>query len=197
MNRQRLLLFCLLILFVLSIIWSYSRMPRQKSVSTLKYPPGQKSSAAVGSTPVDRRQGGALRLDLLDRQVPDFKGYRRNIFKPVFVDEIKMATLKMAAAKRRPLPPPPPLVPMQPVVMEPSRPELAKFTFLGFVQKGKRKIIFLSKDNEVILVKQGDIFAGRYEASSITDQALTIRVTDTSEEIVIPLVEYASLSPAG
>jgi hypothetical protein len=197
MNRQRVLLFCLLILFVLSMIWSYSRMPRQKSVSTLKYPPGQQVAPAVGSAPLDRRQGGALRLDLLDREVPDFKGYRRNIFKPVFVDEVKMAQLKAVAVKRRPLPPPPPPVPIQPVVTEMPRPELAKFTFLGFLQKGKRRIIFLSRDKEIILVKQGDIFAGRYEASSITDQALTIRVTDTSEEIVIPLVEYSSLRPAG
>jgi hypothetical protein len=196
MNRQRLILFCLLILFVLSIIWSYSRMPRQKT-APLKFAPGKQLAPAGGSVPVVRRQGSALRLDLLDREVPDFKGYRRNIFKPVFVDEIKMAKLKVAAVKRRSLRPPPPPVPVQPVVTEMPRPELAKFTFLGFVQKGKRKIIFLSKDKEIILVKQGDIFAGRYEASSITDQALTIRVTDTHEEIVIPLVEYASLRPAG
>jgi len=172
-------------------------------VSTLKYPPGQQSprtergGAGASATP-DRRQGAAtLRLDLLDRQLPDFKGYRRNIFRPIFVDETKMAQVKAATRNRHPvLPPPPPPVPVQPMVMEPPRPELAKFTFLGFLQKDKRKIIFLSRDKEIILVKKGDIFAGRYEASSISDQVLTIRVTDTGEEIVIPLMEYAALRPA-
>ncbi|NVN92961.1 MAG: hypothetical protein HXX11_20520, partial [Desulfuromonadales bacterium] len=67
---------------------------------------------------------------------------------------------------------------------------------LGFLLKDKKRTVFLSKDKEIILVKKGDTFAGRYEAASITEQALTIRVTDTGEEIVIPLVEYASLRPA-
>jgi len=203
MSRERLLLFCLLILLVLTMVWSYFRMPRPKTVATLKYPPRQQATrterggAGTSSTP-DRRQGAAaLRLDLLDQQVPDFKGYHRNIFKPLFVDETKMAQARAAIKKRRPvLPPPPPPVPVQPMVMEPPRPELAKFTFLGFLQKDKRKIIFLSRDKEIILVKKGDVFAGRYEASSITDQVLTIRVTDTGEEIVIPLMEYAALRPA-
>ena len=197
MNRQRLLLFCLLILFALSMVWSYARMPRQKSVSTLKYAPGKHLAPATGSGSVDWRRGSVLRLDLLDLENPDFKGYRRNIFKPVFVDEIKMAKSRVAVVKHRYIPPPSPPVPVQSVITEMSRPELAKFTFLGFVQKGKHKIVFLGRDKEIILVKQGDIFAGRYEASSITDLSLTIRVTDTREEIVIPLVEYASLKPAG
>ncbi len=202
MNRERLLLFCLLILLVLSMVWSYFRMPHQKTVATLKYPPGQqatragRSGAGTSSTPDRRQAASALRLDLLDQQVPDFKGYHRNIFKPLFVDETKMAQVRAATKKRRPVLPPPPPVPFQPMVMEPPRPELAKFTFLGFLQKDKRKIIFLSRDKEIILVKKGDIFAGRYEASSITDQALTIRVTDTGEEMVIPLMEYAALRPA-
>jgi len=202
MNRQRLLLFCLLILMVLSVIWSYFRMPRQKTVSTLKYAPGQQSTRAerssAGTSPTsDRRQGAAaLRLDLLDQEAPEFKGYHRNIFKPIFVDETKRAQMmNVATKKRRPVLPPPHPVSVQPMVTEAPRPELAKFTFLGFLQKDKRKIIFLSRDKEIILVKKGDIFAGRYEASFITDQALTIRVTDTGEEIVIPLMEYASLRP--
>lgn len=176
-------------------------MPRQKTVSTLKNPSGQRAipggRSSAGTSSVS--SADTLRLDLLDREaMPDFKGYRRNIFKPIFSDESKMPKRKVVSVKRRslPLPPPPPPVPVQPMVAETARPELAKFTFLGFLQKDKRKTVFLSRDNQILLVKKGDIFAGRYEASSITDQALTIRVTDTGEEIVIPLIEYASLRAA-
>jgi hypothetical protein len=178
-------------------------MPRQKSVSTLKYAPGQQAALTVRSKsgpvlPVmERRTTDSLRLDLLDRDAPDFEGYRRNIFKPVFVDEIKQAKLREAAVKRRPPPPPPPPPPpIVPAITEKPRLELAKFTFLGFLLKDKKRTVFLSRDKEIILVKKGDTFAGRYEAASITEQALTIRVTDTGEEIIIPLVEYASLRPA-
>lgn len=203
MNRQKVLLFSLLVALVLAIIWGYARMPRQKSVAVLKNVPGQQAAPGGRNTsrPAVTARGyhgrDTLRLDLLDRVPPDFKGYRRNLFKPVFVDEIKQAKLRLAAVKLRPPPPPPPPPPpLVPAITEAPRRELAKFTFLGFLLKDMRRTVFLSKDKEIILVKKGDTFAGRYEASSITEQALTIRVTDTGEEIVIPLVEYASLRPA-
>lgn len=177
-------------------------MPRQKKVSALKYAPGARAVTAVrndtGSTTRtgEQSESGPLRLDLLGREIPDFKGYRRNIFKPVFVDELKMAKLQLTAGKSRHAPPSKPVVPVNPDAVEKPRMELAKFTFLGFLQKDRHKIVFLSKDKEIILVRKGDIIAGRYEASSVTDQALTIRVTDTGEQIVIPLVEYSPLRAA-
>lgn len=190
MNRQKLLLFCLLILLALAMVWGYVRMPRQKRVAVLKYAPGghvQPPPPGDGG----RRGANSLRLDLLDRQQADFSGYRRNLFKPVFVDPVKAARLKQVAIKPRP-----PQRPLPPPVEVPPRRELARFTFLGFLQKDNRKTVFLSRDGEIILVRKGDTFAGRYQASSVTDQALTIKVSDTGEEIVIPLVEFASLFPA-
>jgi hypothetical protein len=87
-------------------------------------------------------------------------------------------------------------MPVQPVVVvstEPPKRELARFTFLGFLKKDNRRTIFLARDKDIILVKKGDTFAGRYQAASITEQALTIQVTDTGEEIVIPLIDNQSL----
>jgi hypothetical protein len=113
--------------------------------------------------------------------------------------------MKQKAAAFKPVPPPPVAVvaPVMPVTPPPPADEaetlqstLARFTFLGFLKKDNRKTIFLSKDKDIILVRKGESFAKRYEATSITDQALTIRVTDTGEEIVIPLVENRALSAA-
>ena len=101
MNRKKLALFILLIALILAVIWSFSAVPRQKTVSTLKYAPGQtlpalKPAAAVPAAttvnraPVIRVTGDdrIVRLDLLERGQSGFKGYRRNIFKPIFTDEI-------------------------------------------------------------------------------------------------------------
>lgn len=194
MNRQKLLLFCLLILLALAVVWGYARIPRQKRVATLKFAPGQPAPPVTvrkGGTS-GRQEGLSLRLDVLDRETLGFRGYRRNLFKPLFVDEVKAARLRAAAFKplplQRPLPPP--------VVVPPPRRELATFTFLGFLQKDNRKTVFLSRDGEIILVRKGDTFGGRFQATSITDQALTIKVSDTGEDIVIPLVEFASLFQA-
>lgn len=202
MNRQKLILLCLLVLLALAIAWGYFRMPRQQTVSELQSVSGQRRvhlkqnamppSAAMASA--DQGGGESLRLDLLDREVSVFHGYRRNLFKPVFVDQAKVVKVKPVPVKPRPLPPLP--LPVIPAVAEKPRLELAKFTFLGFLLRDNRRTVFLARDKEIILVNNGDVFAGRYEAASITDKALTIRVTDTGEEMVIPLVEYSSLIPA-
>lgn len=202
MNRQRLILFILSILFVVSVFWSYTSMPRPKTTSTLKYTQGQQvkpgalSAKSASGTVADSR---ILKLDLLEQRRATFKGYRRNIFKPVFVDELKI--MKQKASAIRPLPSLPvqpvitvPVVPAQPVVAMPVSAPLAHFTFLGFLKKDAQRTIFLAKDKDILLVRKGDKIAGRYEASSITDQALTLLVAETGDEIVIPLIENRPLT---
>ena len=198
MNRRRLLLAILLILLALALVWGYLNYPRQQVATTLKYPPGshvqaerKRQPAARGAAPA--RPDNVLRLDLLFRDQPAFKGYHRNIFRPVFADEHKLP-------QPRPVPPVPPpaqvqkAAPVQPVsVPEPPRRELARFTFLGFLKKDNRKTIFLSRDKDIILVREGDMVAGRYKAVSLTDQSLSLLVNDTGEEIVIPLLENRAL----
>lgn len=204
MSRQRLILFILLILLVVVVIWSYLSYPRLKTVSPMKYPPGshikadKKRPAIAASPQVSKNDERVLRLDLLNQEQPAFKGYRRNIFKPVFVDELKVMKQTVVAKPVRPpvqaqKPAPDPL----PAAATGTAPrELARFTFLGFLKKNNHKTIFLAKDKDIILVKKGNTFANRYQASSITDQALTILVTDTGEEIVIPLIENQPLGMA-
>ncbi len=214
MNRQKLALFILLIVLILAIIWSSMSVPRQKTVSTLKYAPGKTRQTVTVTTEIPAAKTGkqpadsaallderTLRLDLLEREPSGFKGYHRNIFKPIFTDELKLMKQKAVAFKPPPLPPvtvPPPAVVPPPVVQqETHQSTLARFVFLGYLKKDNRKTIFLSKDNDIILVRKGDNFAGRYEAKSITDQALTIVVKDTGEEIIIPLLENQPLIAAG
>lgn len=207
MNRQRLILFVLAILLVLAVLWSYSARPQPKTVSALKYPPAPKGGVVVPtakSASSGVSDGSVLNLAVPEQGQTSFKGYRRNIFKPVFVDEVKLIKQKAAALKppavALPVPAPPksaPLEPAQPVTAIAARPAsapLARFTFLGFLKKDAQRTIFLAKDKDIILVKKGDKIAGRYEASSITDQALTLVVSDTGDEIVIPLIENRPLA---
>jgi len=210
MNRQRLILFILLIALALSVTWSFFAMPRPKVAPSRTDAPGLRSTSAKGAPsgtspapalPSDTR---ILRLDLLSREQDAFKGYRRDPFRPIFVDELKLMQSRAAALKLVKPPPLPPPPPPQPVKIVPSlsaaeqqaqrnRQELGKFVFKGFLSKDNQKTIFLIKDNTILLVKKGDVFEKRYKAASITDQALTIQVTDSGEEIVIPLMENLSL----
>ncbi len=222
MNRQKVALLVALVLLVLAVIWSYYATPRYKTVAPGTTPVPKTATVPRASTatngtaakpttvnaakPAVGSDERILKLDLLDREQSGFKGYRRNIFKPVFADEIKLMKQKASAIKPLPLPPvavvaPKPVPAVPPVDPKAAQREemkrtLAQFKFLGFLKKDNVKTIFLSKDKEIVLVRKGERFAKRYEAISITDQALTIRVNETGEEIVIPLTENKSLAAA-
>ena len=195
MNRQRLILFILVILFGIAAFWSYSAMPRPKTVSTLTFKPGRQANPAVAAEnkpPRETDDGTRLKIGLLDKEQSGFKGYRRNIFKPLFAVELKVVKPQAVAIK-----PPPQIisaVPVVPVIIRPEISPLARFTFLGFLKKGSVKTIFIANEKDILLVRKGDTIAGRYEATDISDQALTLTVTDTGDEIVIPLIENGPLA---
>ena len=195
MNRQRLILFILVILFGIAIVWSYNATPRQKTVSKLTYKPGQQEKTMMAATEKSVRNvddGTRLKIELLDKEQSEFKGYRRDIFKPVFIDEMKVVK---KAVVIKPQPPKVPVLVEPPVMQKPVAPPLAQFTVIGFLKRGAVRTIFLTKDNkDILLVKKGDKITGRYEATDISDQALTITVADTGEKIVIPLKENQPLT---
>ncbi len=191
MNRQKLFLLILVVLLVSAIVYAYLRTPQQKSVERLKYVPGAPAEGKNGETA--KVEAKKLNLELLDRPLPRFTGFKRNIF-----------WLAAAETKKKlPPPPPPPSPPLKPPSPPPPPPpppppspvtmEMAKFTFLGFLNKDNRKTIFLHKDNEIILVKKGDKIANKYEVTNITDDALTINSISGGSQIIIPLVENMPL----
>lgn len=208
MNRQKLILFILLILLVLSIGYSWWRMPREQRVAKLTYAPGMRAPTPRKTAPPPKAMAPApplatdektVHLSQLDKTAAAFKGYRRNIFRPIFHEEIKeilpLPPLTKVAPPPVPPPPPPPM-PVAPPVPEltPLQRDMAQFTFLGFMKKDGQKTIFLAKDKDILLVKKGDRIAGKYEATGITEERLTIKALDGSGEIVIPLVESKPLS---
>jgi len=193
MNRQKVILAAVLALFAISLVYSFTHQPSLKTVATLKYTPG---TTADVSRQVNRlRDDTKLHLELLDQELPRFSGFRRNIFQPIFHDETK--SLPIVAKQTLPIPPPPapapPPVPPPAPAPDPVRTEIARFTFLGFLQKDNRKIVFLSRDKDIVLAKKGDKIAGKYEVANITDEALTINLPASGEQIVIPLVENKPL----
>lgn len=200
MNRQRVILFALVILFGISIFWSYSAIPRFKTVSNSSDgKPVQKTKKTVAVPEikiVSKDDGTKLNINLLNGNYSGFKGYIRNIFRPIFSEEIKFVKQKNVAVSIKPIKSKILIPPADSVPIQPETATLARFTFLGFLKKGSVKTIFLANDNEILLVKKGDKVAEKYEATNLSDQLLTLTVTDTGDEIVIPLVENQPLAAA-
>lgn len=198
MNRQKLLLVVLLAVLAVAVVTSYFRMPHLKRVDHLTYTTGMKAAKVRASKgEVHRHDDTRLDLSLLDSAVPRSAGYRRNPFLPIIHGESSVPPIPGRHLPAIPLPPPPPKV-LPPVVPQveqtPLQRDMGQFTFLGFLKKGSRKIIFLSRSDEIFLVKKGDRLAGKYEVSNVTDEALTIQMLGGGGEIIIPLVENRPLA---
>jgi hypothetical protein len=189
-----LILAILLVILAVAVVSSFLRQPPQHTVAKLKYTTGMKADTSRAA--VRAQDEKKLRLDLLDKDQPRFSGFQRNIFRPIFTVEVKAPLYPLNAGKPvLPVPPPPPPPPpyVEPPPAQKAMEDVARFTFLGFLQKDNRKIIFLSRDNEIILVRKGDKIAGKYEVASITNEALTINLPAGGEQIVIPLLENRTL----
>jgi hypothetical protein len=209
MNRQKLILCLLLVALAGSIVYSVLRSPTERRAATLTYRPGVPVPAPVKSgagAPQGGSAEGRVHLALLDQEQPRFAGFRRNIFTPIFSEEVKLPPFKPLPPPPRPvvIVPPPPAPPQAPppVPVPPPPPsaddiaagEMAKFTFLGFLKQGGARTVFLSTNNEIFLAKKGTTLLSKFQVSDLTDDAITIKTIAGGRELVIPLVENRALS---
>lgn len=209
MNRQKLVLFLLLIGLVGSLAYAFLRSPKQLEVATPKNRPGaratviRKSTAAAAKAPVF--DSDRLNIEALEREMPGFSGFRRNIFAPLFRDESEQAALKLPPPppplKLPPPPPPltgsvqaPPPPPPPPSQRQLDEAELGRITFLGFLKKNGEKTVFLAMNNEIVLAKKGSKIGTRFQVTDLTDEAITIKSVNSEGQMVIPLSENRSLS---
>jgi hypothetical protein len=112
MNRQKLVLSVLLALLAISLVYSFWRTPRQKTVSKLTYAPGVAALKPVTSSQkvFDDKK---VHLDLLNRPTVQFSGFRKNIFQPLFQEKrIVHARPSTRTAKPSSLPVPSQAIPL-------------------------------------------------------------------------------------
>ncbi|TWJ19152.1 hypothetical protein [Geobacter argillaceus] len=198
MNRQRLLL-VLLLSFAVSVIYSYSKYPRQKTVDKLTFTPGKVSRPAPAKAD-NKIDDSRILLALLDERRAVGVSYRKNLFRPLFRDETRIVPFPPPPPKPLPsLPPPPPpaaatVAPPAAAEPTPVQRDMARFTFLGFMKKDGKKTIFLSSNKEIFVVKKGDRITGKYEVANVTDDLLTINALGDGGQIIIPLIENKPLS---
>ncbi|UFS70870.1 type II secretion system protein PulP [Geomonas sp. RF6] len=210
MNRKKQILAILLVVFAGAIIYSVVRFPKQQRIGSVPprpapQPARRPAPAAAPARPAPAGRGERLHLEVLNREGGSTT-VRRDLFAPIFRDEVKSAPFK-------PLPPPPKPLPLPPKSQLPEQPQaqpqqapppgppppppMPNFTFLGFLKKGGEQRVFISSEKEIYVVKKGSIIAGNYEVTNLTDDAITIASRSGAGEVVIPLVEHRGLTPRG
>lgn len=196
MNRKRIILAALLGVLVLCLTYSYFAMPRlekapPRSVSKTPRPVAGKVTSRSHSTP----SRGRIDFTFLEVNNEEFPGAKRDVFR--FTPRKPIIPVAKKIERPEPLPVVPDVVPEEPQVpIEVVQTSLAHFTFLGFLEKGGEKTVFLSSEGNLFLAKQGEKFGGDLEfmVENISGNLLTVRHPGRNSLIEIPLVEQQKLS---
>lgn len=195
MSQKRLLRILLVVLGI-ALAYAWWQTPRQEQLPPSAMAGKSSGRAASGKAAAQAETG--VRLDLLVRDPAPYPGFQRDLFSPLY------AVTVAPPAPPPPPPPPPPVLPPPPPPIAPTAglasatAELARFTFLGYLQKEGERTIFLTAADEIFLVKNGDSFgrSKQFQITELTADRLVIRQGEAPQPIVISLVEQASLAPA-
>ena len=193
MNRKRMILASLLGVLALCLVYAYFATPRLE-----KAPPrsaSKRTRSAVAKAP-DKLQSKVSqeRIDFtfLEVEEQEFPGATRDVFRfvqrrpeptAVVIEEPEVQT-------------PPPVVIEEPMVpVEVVQQALAQFTFLGFLDKGGEKTVFLSSEGSLFLAKRGEKFGLDLEftVEDISGDLLLVRPDGRDFLIDIPLIEHQKL----
>lgn len=179
MNRRKMLLGILLIVFVLSLVYAWFRTPRQQTVTTRPAPAAPTSP--LRSAPAGKPSAGPASAAYYPLAFPEAEPaavvIKRNLFMPLQSLEARATTKQTAAVK--PLPPPPP--PPPPTPQELARAEWNQYKLLGLLKKQGRLVVFLTIGNQIKLVRVGDTLIAGYQVTSITDDLLLMRSAEGDE----------------
>lgn len=193
MNRNRMIALVLVLTALVAVRFGFDWGPR----STVA-PKGRVSTDRVRAVTQDVAEVVKLRLDLLDRERPVYAGIKRNIFSPIKLASDKPVVKKAVEPKPVPAAAPPsspkplfPPTPPEPVVVASTA--LQQFTaavsFVGFLEKEKDRTVFLSRDDDIFLVKAGDLIDGRFRVAEITETTLKLTDVASNDVSTITLVE--------
>jgi len=155
----KLLLVALLGIWVVIVVYQWGTPEKQKRVP-LTY---TKDSLAIET---NQKEGEVLtlRLDLLEKSREVKWRKPKNIFRPIKIYKPTTTTT---------LPPIPEVYLPSPeeIAAEKARQDLSRFKVLGFLNKGEYQEVFLSKDGELFIVRQGDMIQNRYRLKALYQEA--------------------------
>jgi hypothetical protein len=198
-NRKRVILGALLGVLAICLVYAYLATPRLEKAPPRVTSPRHKAPVQKAAQGGERRPQGRIDFAYLASGPQEFAGAQRDIFRfdqqrPVKATPpppvVQMQTLESLTV-------PPPTVP-EVVPMAEVRKSLSQFTFLGFLEKGGEKTVFLSSGGDLFLAKQGERFGVRQEflVAEIDDKLLKVRHSAREGLIEIQLIEQQKLNAA-
>ena len=191
-DQEKKLLIGLLAALMVFIAYRMFTAETQK-VAPLTYKPGAVATSPIRKGVVSPEVGADPLLVFIERRVEKYPGVSRDIFRMADLAP-KPKPAPAPVTSDAPLPPPPPEKTPEEIAAEFSRAELSKFRFLGYLTE-KDSTLFLSKDEELFLVKSGDAVLKNYRVKSAGKDFVVLFDTITKVEVRVELSGSAEPSP--
>ncbi|SDL95644.1 hypothetical protein SAMN05660860_01532 [Geoalkalibacter ferrihydriticus] len=196
MTRPKKILAVCLVLLVLAAGYAWWQTPRQQQLgetaTTVRTPAVSRRAATPAPPPVT--DDARLRLELLETAAEEFPGFQRDLFGPLFA--APPGPPPAPPAPPVPAPPPQPAeapAPPEPVAVAPQ----VRFKVLGFVEVGKERTVFLDRDGDVYLAREGQSFGRDFLVTELSRERLVIEQQGRAHPIILPLEEPSGVSVLG
>jgi len=181
----------MVLIAVMVLINAYRFMTAENPMTApLVYARGAVASSRVRQGLLSQaEQADPLTVFLLQRK-ETYPGVARDIFRMEnVVDKPKREIVPQT-------PPPPPAPTPQELAADAARAELSKFRFLGYLTE-KDSTLFLSKDNELFIVKKGDIIQKNYKVKEAKSNFVVMLdiATGVETRVELPGGEIKSSEP--
>jgi hypothetical protein len=181
-EQQKITLGALIVLIVLVNAYNFMNGGKPKT-APLMYERG-----AVASSPVRQgllsRGNGVDPLDVfLERHDERYPGVARDLFR---MENPVVKPKPAPIVVQSPAPPPVPVKTPEEIAAEAARADLSKFRFLGYLTD-KESSLFLSKDGELFIVKNGDRVLKSYKIKEANRDFVVLQDTVTGVEMRIDM----------
>ena len=184
-EQQRRILGVLGVIFAMVFFYRLMNPFQQARVETLRY-------GGTGAETAER-PGGPERLDvMLDllRKPPTVTG---DVIAAHFLVPVPGVDLTPPPPPPEPTPasPPPPEEP--PPGPDPSAvvdQELGRFQVIGFFVRGGEAAIFLQREKQALVVREGNLIDGKYRVEEISPEKMTLRAVHLDEVVHLDLTRY-------
>lgn len=185
MNRQKLLLAGLLGILLLSVGYAWQRTPRQQVATTKST---TKTVKAIPTKVLAGPTNGLTQSASINTSVSQTLNFeepvqkpvviKRDLFRPLGGGEQAMRGKGGKAVVSAPPPPPPPPPPTK---SEIARREFGQYKIMGFIKRAGKQVVFVSKGEKIMLIREGDSLIAGYTVTSIGDYRLVMRAADGDE----------------
>jgi hypothetical protein len=189
MDRKKKILFVLLGIFAISVIYRVLNPYKQGRVERVGFNQSDVRKPIRGRTPPleSRSEENLLLINLL-MDPPKHSG---RVYKDLFFN-------KPAAPKQPPTKSPKPrkyvskhrTVPPAVDPLAQVRSDLSAFRVFGFYRSGHERSLFLEREKEILVIREGDRIDGKYLVKRIDDHSLVLRAEHIGEDVEIDLSDF-------